>query len=112
MDHLDWLDRDYVTNFSKDLAAHVVRKGLIIWRSASRQPWYAQIIQDAGFNIKRVNYDNAYSTSVVFFFCFCLWLIGSLILLLLTVDRVNMYASFYLASQPAGVEADVGYSSN
>lgn len=87
MDHLDWLTKDYVRDFAKDLAAHVVKGGKLIWRSASRQPWYAEFIKDAGFSVRRVSFDSQY------------------------MDRVNMYASFYLAEQTNGVETDVGYSS-
>ena len=91
MDHMDWLDEKTVSTFSSYLSKHVVRGGQMIWRSASRQPWYAKIIEKDGFTVRRISTCSSY------------------------MDRVNMYASFYLAEQTQGTLettlVDAGYSS-
>ena len=91
MDHMDWLDEPAVKTFSEFLGKHVLRNGVMIWRSASPAPWYAKIIEGAGFSIRRIATNASY------------------------MDRVNMYASFYVAEQLHGTvessKIDAGYSS-
>ena len=91
MDHMDWLEEDTVKVFADYLGKHVLRNGVMIWRSASTAPWYAKIIEQAGFSIRRISTGASY------------------------MDRVNMYASFYVAEQLHGTvessKVDAGYSS-
>jgi len=53
--------------------------GRVIWRSASRSPKYAKCIENAGFNVIRITTSDKY------------------------MDRVNMYASFYVGIRQGGV---------
>jgi len=88
MDHMDWLDEPAVRALAVTLGRHVVPGGTIIWRSASRQPWYAQHIEQGGFVVRRVASSAEY------------------------MDRVNMYASFYVGHcHPNQTKPDSGYNS-
>ena len=83
MDHMDWLDEPAVRTLAATLGRHVAPGGTIIWRSASRQPWYAPHIEQGGFAVRRVASGAEY------------------------MDRVNMYASFYVGHR----HTDSGYNS-
>lgn len=75
MDHVDWLDDNYIRELSATLAQQVLPGGIVIWRSASLNPPYCKAIADAGFAVtclQRAS-DCGY------------------------MDRVNMYSSFYMA---------------
>jgi betaine lipid synthase len=51
MDHVDWLGEAYVQELAATLAQQVLPGGIVIWRSASLNPPYAQAIADAGFAV-------------------------------------------------------------
>jgi hypothetical protein len=51
MDHVDWLGEAYVKELAATLAQQVLPGGIVIWRSASLNPPYAQAIADAGFAV-------------------------------------------------------------
>ena len=76
MDHVDWLDDDTAQRLADALGRQVRPGGIVIWRSASLQPPYAQRIADAGFEVRCLQRaTDGY------------------------MDRVNMYASFYAAER-------------
>lgn len=80
MDHVDWLidpdgkDTRYARELASALAKQVAPGGRVIWRSAALEPPYAAIIAAAGFDVLRLQHAEE----------------GFM-------DRVNMYASFYVA---------------
>ncbi|KAF6256794.1 hypothetical protein COO60DRAFT_1656840 [Scenedesmus sp. NREL 46B-D3] len=74
MDHVDWLGEAYVRELAATLAQQVLPGGIVIWRSASLSPPYAQAIAGAGFAVT------------------CLQCASDGYM-----DRVNMYSSFYMA---------------
>ncbi|KAJ7518535.1 hypothetical protein O6H91_21G073200 [Diphasiastrum complanatum] len=78
MDHVDWLDQEDIDILCQALKDHVEPGGIVIWRSASRNPSYSKCIQDAGFKVVRISTNEKY------------------------MDRVNMYASFYMAVRNGG----------
>jgi betaine lipid synthase len=74
MDHVDWLDSATAEGVAEALGRQVRPGGVVIWRSASLSPPYAQRIADAGFEVRCLQRaTDGY------------------------MDRVNMYASFYAA---------------
>jgi len=82
MDHLDWYDSD-----SWEAKAEVVEMfrvlapgGLVLWRSASQNPWYNNLFIESKFRVEALGIRKQ----------------GSKIAL----DRVNMYASFWKATKP------------
>ncbi|XP_024520609.1 uncharacterized protein LOC9660589 [Selaginella moellendorffii] len=79
MDHVDWLEQSDVDVLCKALQAHVIPGGRVIWRSASRSPSYANCIEKSGFKVIQVATSKAY------------------------MDRVNMYASFFVAVRVGGL---------
>mmetsp|Transcript_8248 Transcript_8248/g.30422 ORF Transcript_8248/g.30422 Transcript_8248/m.30422 type:complete len:746 (-) Transcript_8248:1595-3832(-) len=88
MDHVDWLPRPLVEELSRELAAHVVKNGRILWRSASVSPPYVEDFRKAGFKVQRIH---CHSEDCHY------------------IDRVNMYASFWIGikqSNPSFVESD------
>ncbi|GAQ92949.1 betaine lipid synthase [Klebsormidium nitens] len=78
MDHVDWLDQPDIDTLAAALKAQVRPGGRVIWRSASKQPHYARAIEAAGFKVIRVRCSDQY------------------------MDRVNMYASFYVGIRHGG----------
>ncbi|KAH7444902.1 hypothetical protein KP509_02G097000 [Ceratopteris richardii] len=72
MDHVDWLEQHDIDILCAALHDQVVVGGRVIWRSASRRPDYAKCITRAGFHVERISSSEQY------------------------MDRVNMYASFYV----------------
>ena len=77
MDHIDWCDRPYAEELAEALRAAVPSGGRVIWRSASLMPWYAPVVAAAGFDVSRVSGADTAEGGYM--------------------DRVNMYASFWLA---------------
>ncbi|EFJ43864.1 hypothetical protein VOLCADRAFT_83033 [Volvox carteri f. nagariensis] len=74
MDHVDWLDLHVAQELAELLARQVAPGGIVIWRSASLCPPYADVIRKAGFDVRCISRaDQGY------------------------MDRVNMYSSFYMA---------------
>ncbi len=74
MDHVDWLDLHVAQQLAELLAKHVAPGGIVIWRSASLSPPYAELIRKAGFDVRCIRRaDKGY------------------------MDRVNMYSSFFMA---------------
>eukprot|EP00898_Chlorokybus_atmophyticus_P007323 jgi/Chlat1/7592/Chrsp63S07076 len=77
MDHVDWLDETAGKELASALRKHVVPGGRVIWRSASLNPPYAELIRKAGFEVTCVARNNGSGRDFL--------------------DRVNMYASFWVA---------------
>lgn len=77
MDHVDWTDEKYVRILGANLYDHVVPGGKVIWRSASKNPWYSDLIAEAGFDVVCIerHHDRV------------------------AMDCVNMYASFWVATR-------------
>eukprot|EP01025_Chloroclados_australasicus_P048612 TRINITY_DN5514_c0_g1_i2.p1 TRINITY_DN5514_c0_g1~~TRINITY_DN5514_c0_g1_i2.p1 ORF type:complete len:667 (-),score=70.82 TRINITY_DN5514_c0_g1_i2:573-2573(-) len=74
MDHVDWLDEQHGRELAATLARQIPAGGRVIWRSASLNPPYAKLIQEAGFEVQQLQRaDQGY------------------------MDRVNMYSSFFVA---------------
>ncbi|MEW5303500.1 MAG: hypothetical protein WDW38_001833 [Sanguina aurantia] len=83
MDHVDWLDMATAQELATTLAQQVAAGGIVIWRSAALEPPYADLIRDAGFDVKCISRaDQGY------------------------MDRVNMYSSFYVAKRKGGGKRD------
>ena len=79
MDHVDWLCHERASELAAALAKHVAPGGVVIWRSASLTPPYAELIAKAGFDVRCVRRaSEGY------------------------MDKVNMYSSFYCAKRKAG----------
>ena len=77
MDHADWQDRKQTQELALQLHEHVNKGGKIIFRSAALIPPYHADLVNAGFDVKcldRIDRDGF-------------------------MDRVNMYASFYMCSK-------------
>ena len=82
MDHADWLSEEAQMELVKALKDQVVRGGKAIWRSASLVPPYAAMLEANGFRVKCVQrFDQLPETDNLY------------------MDRVNMYASFYVATR-------------
>lgn len=78
MDHLDWMSHAQHVEYAEALAKQVRPGGIVIWRSAALVPPYAEVIRQAGFDVRCVGRaDQQY------------------------MDRVNMYSSFYVAKRKA-----------
>jgi len=77
MDHVDWTDEAYVKHLSSVLAKQVIPGGKVIWRSASKNPWYNPFLGEAGFDVVCVerHHDRV------------------------AIDCVNMYASFWVGTR-------------
>lgn len=77
MDHLDWMDLKTMRRVAEALSTHVAPGGRVILRSAALEPPYVKMIRDVGFTVKCIQRADAVQGGYM--------------------DRVNMYASFYLA---------------
>ncbi|KAL4857543.1 DNA mismatch repair protein 6 [Chlorella vulgaris] len=78
MDHLDWLTDAATKEVAAALAKQVAPGGRVIWRSAANVPPYARFIADAGFEVTCIQRaDQGF------------------------MDRVNMYASFWVGIKKA-----------
>ncbi|KAG0563546.1 hypothetical protein KC19_8G040100 [Ceratodon purpureus] len=82
MDHVDWLEQGDIDILCAALKDQVKPGGRVIWRSASRSPKYAKCIEKAGFDVVRITTSDKY------------------------MDRVNMYASFYVGIRQGGPSID------
>ncbi|CAI7858224.1 unnamed protein product [Closterium sp. NIES-54] len=82
MDHVDWLGQRDIDTLCQALKDQVKPGGRVIWRSASRNPEYAKDIEKAGFKVVQVRSITQQQY----------------------MDRVNMYASFYVAIRNGGPE--------
>ncbi|CAI5501434.1 unnamed protein product, partial [Closterium sp. Naga37s-1] len=82
MDHVDWLGQRDIDTLCQALRDQVKPGGRVIWRSASRNPEYAKDIEKAGFKVVQVRSITQQQY----------------------MDRVNMYASFYVAIRNGGPE--------
>ncbi|KAI3619807.1 betaine lipid [Moniliophthora roreri] len=78
MDHLDWFppDSQQVEDEVKEFARVVALGGYVLWRSASREPWYNQVFERFDFKLDAVGVRQGPDVAL---------------------DRVNMYASFWKA---------------
>lgn len=82
MDHVDWLGEAQAREVAEALGQQIVPGGRVIWRSAAYSPPYARYIEEAGFEVRclqSAKYD-------------------------LYMDRVNMYASFWVATKKGKTE--------
>jgi betaine lipid synthase len=52
MDHVDWLDVEQARVVAQTLSEQVVPGGIVIWRSAAMTPPYAELIKQAGFDVR------------------------------------------------------------
>lgn len=78
MDHVDWLDEETAKNLAFTTFTQTNPGAKIIFRSAALRPFYVSFFEEAGFNVRCVTrIDNS----------------GYM-------DRVNMYASFYVCTKP------------
>jgi betaine lipid synthase len=77
MDHVDWTDEAYIKTLAAVLYDQVLPGGRVIWRSASKNPWYSPFIAEAGFDVVCVerHHDRV------------------------AIDCVNMYASFWVGTR-------------
>jgi len=77
MDHVDWLSSEQSQKLAETLWNQINDNGKVIFRSAGLIPPYVGQLMDVGFNVKCISnlYDEDY------------------------IDRVNMYASFWVAEK-------------
>lgn len=78
MDHVDWLPKDKTQELVDALWDQTNPEGKIIFRSAGLKPVYVDLLEKKGFEVKCVS---SFKTHAY-------------------MDRVNMYASFYVAVKP------------
>lgn len=79
MDHLDWFTEGSagVTEEIELLHRAIKPSGFVLWRSASKNPWYAKVFSRGGFEVERLSVrENGKA-----------------------IDRVNMYASLWKATK-------------
>ena len=78
MDHMDWFDPENHGQLDSQIA-EMVRTlqpgGRVYWRSAGTRPWYNSLFENAGFKVEPLSIRRPGQS----------------------IDRVNMYASFYQA---------------
>ncbi|CAO3568358.1 unnamed protein product [Mortierella alpina] len=79
MDHMDWFGPADAEDEIKEVSRVVRKGGMVLWRSAGRQPWYNVLFEKHGFKVEAVG----------------VRVPGSGV----SIDRVNMYASCYLATR-------------
>ncbi|KAF9925389.1 hypothetical protein FBU30_004802 [Linnemannia zychae] len=77
MDHMDWFDPKDAEEEIKEVARTIRSGGMVLWRSAGRNPWYNELFKKYGFEVEAVG----------------VRVPGSGV----SIDRVNMYASCYRA---------------
>ena len=85
MDHMDWLDDKAIETLCEQLAEHVVPGGKIIWRSGALNPHYAEAIERHGFDIQVQDQHNFKRDTPA-----------------ICIDKVNMYASFWVGTRRGG----------
>jgi len=78
MDHMDWMDWDGNEVRKEIVALRNAMKpgGQVLFRSAAKQPWYTRVYQEEGFTCRAVSVRES----------------G------ISIDRINMYASTWLAT--------------
>jgi betaine lipid synthase len=80
MDHVDWLEEGAGRALAAALGEQVRPGGRVIWRSAALEPRHAAWVAAAGFEVRCVRRaDDGHGL----------------------MDRVNMYASFHVATRRA-----------
>ncbi|KAG0018984.1 hypothetical protein BGZ81_009978 [Podila clonocystis] len=77
MDHMDWFGPADAEEEIREVARAIRAGGMVLWRSAGREPWYNALFVKHGFEVKAVG----------------VRVPGSGV----SIDRVNMYASCYRA---------------
>ncbi|KAJ2725047.1 hypothetical protein GGI07_001515 [Coemansia sp. Benny D115] len=77
MDHMDWFSGEEADLEVKALSRVIRKGGFVLWRSAARIPWYISIFEANGFVVEAISVRQPN--------------------MVLPLDRVNMYASFYKA---------------
>jgi betaine lipid synthase len=86
MDHMDWMDWDGIEVRKEVIALKKAMKpgGLVMFRSAAKNPWYVKVYEEEGFQCSPVSIrqDNS-------------------------IDRINMYASTWIARLAGPPEMEV-----
>lgn len=75
MDHLDWFSEEDARQEISKVFQKLKSGGRAYWRSGGKRPWYNEIFEDVGFAVKPCQIREGET---------------------LYIDRVNMYASFYV----------------
>lgn len=79
MDHMDWFDPEDATGELEmeiqEMARTLKQGGRVFWRSAGTRPWYNRLFEKHGFTVQPLAIRKPGES----------------------IDRVNMYASFYHA---------------
>jgi betaine lipid synthase len=86
MDHMDWMDWDG-NEVRKEIVAlrNAMRPGgQVMFRSAAKKPWYVKIYEEQGFRCRPVSTREGNS-----------------------IDRINMYASTWLAELPGPTPSEM-----
>jgi len=80
MDHLDWFlpGGGEAEEEIKELHRTVISGGYVLWRSASKMPWYNEIFRKSGFKVIEIAVREGFTA----------------------IDRVNMYRSCWRATRP------------
>jgi betaine lipid synthase len=78
MDHLDWFSPQDAKTEIDLVYKKMAPGGLVFWRSAGKAPWYNDLFAKAGFKIKALQVREGAT---------------------LYIDRVNMYASFFVGEK-------------
>lgn len=81
MDHMDWFDPkscDELNSEIMEMKRALQSGGQVYWRSAGTKPWYNELFIKHGFNVEALGIRRPNQS----------------------IDRVNMYASFYRATKP------------
>lgn len=112
MDHVDWLEQGDIDTLCAALRDQVKPGGRVIWRSASRSPKYAKCIEKAGFDGKSPRHQflpalaiYAENVRICTDYCFRCAVIR-ITTSDMYMDRVNMYASFYVGIRQGGVSIE------
>lgn len=77
MDHMDWFSEEEARQEISSLTRVLKKGGKTFWRSAAYQPWYNKLFETYGFKVEPIGVRKPGTT----------------------IDRVNMYASFYVATK-------------
>jgi len=85
MDHMDWMDLDGVEARKEIVALRKAMKlgGEVMFRSAAKTPWYVRLYEEEGFKCHPVAIREGNS-----------------------IDRINMYASTWIAKLPGPPEME------
>jgi betaine lipid synthase len=57
MDHMDWFDEgsEEANEEVRLFFDRLQEGGILFWRSASREPWYAEVFRQQGFVVDRIS---------------------------------------------------------